>query len=766
MKKLILFCLGILFLSSSIAQVTPWRKGEMEVKVFLDDQHTASRLVSGNFNGDIYLSYAMGYLIPSELEKIKSMGFRYEILKPDLNAWSASFGDALVPPGYYTFSQIRNIADSLATHFPSICKKVIFGYNAQMQELAALKISDNAMLDEAEPEVMLDGGIHGDEVGASQNIIQFARDLCLGYNADPQITQLVDNREIWLYYCVNPWGRDNMTRYNSASVDINRDNGYMWGGEGGSPGPFSQPETKALRKCQYENQFVSYTNYHSGTEIISYPWSYRLSPCPDEASIENLAQVYANASGYSLLPYGQGSIVMYLIQGSTKDFNYASLGSVAWSIEISIEKQPTQVQYYYNINKPAMLAMIEHCGYGIEGMVTDAITGEPITAAIFIGANYPTYSDREVGDFHKYLMPGSYSMKVVANGYDPVLVENIQVSDLAVTTVNVQMTPRASQYAYRVISSRIPSFSAQNPGDEGYTAACIGPPDQVNYSLGRGGYIIIDMLDTIRDGESGTFDLTVYEGDASSEGYTLYSGPTMDGPWTNVGFGTGTMSFNLEPYGVSEARYFMLLDDNNGSANVNDAGFDFDAISCLHPAIPDTLGHLSGIVYDAFTHLPLPGVEISVGDSLVLTDTAGVYTLNLVRGLQEICASKEGYRTECDTLNLLPANQYTADFYLFSTVGLSEQAKDDVNFQVSPNPFSNEIALHFNTIQEGTTSIELLDLEGRILCRLFDGHTGSGPHSMSFKVLDNNGIELQAGTYLLKIISPGKQIVKKVVKAF
>ncbi|MEI6242902.1 MAG: M14 family zinc carboxypeptidase, partial [Chlamydiota bacterium] len=43
----------------------------------------------------------------------------------------------------------------------------------------------------------------------------FARDLCLSYASDPSITDLINNREIWLYLMVNPDGRVNLVRYNS-----------------------------------------------------------------------------------------------------------------------------------------------------------------------------------------------------------------------------------------------------------------------------------------------------------------------------------------------------------------------------------------------------------------------------------------------------------------------------------------------------------------------------------------------------------------------
>jgi hypothetical protein len=765
MKRLVLLVVSVCLTGLAFAQQKPWRDKEMEVKILFHQPADAGRFAELRLNSDISPTFALAYVIPSELKQVQQAGFDYKVTKPNLNEWSASFGAALVPPGYYTFSKIKSIADSLATNFPSICKKVVFGYNAQLQELAALKISDNVDVDENEPEIMFDGGIHGDEVGGPQNVIQFARDLCLAYGTDPQITSLVDSREIWLYYCVNPWGRDNMTRTNSAGIDVNRDNGYMWGGEGGSPGPFSQLESRALRNCQYQNQFVAYTNYHSGTETISYPWSYRYSPAPDKPSIDYLAQVYSNSSGYPTLPYGQGSVIMYLIQGSTKDFNYGSLGSVAWSIEISLDKQTPNVQYYYNINKPAMLALIENVGYGVQGMITDEITGKPIAAAIYVGANYPVYSDGEVGDYHKYLMPGVYDLTFEANGYETKTIPAVPVNDLQCTTVDVQLKPIASQYAYRVITTHIPAFNAQNPGDEAYTAACLGAPDNVNYSIGKGGYIIFDMKDTIFDGDSGTFDLRVYEGDATPEGYTLYSGETMDGPWINLGYATGTAAFDLQPYGVTKARYFMILDDNNGTSNVNDAGFDFDAIASLHPAIPDTVGHLTGYAYDAFTHAPLDSVEVSCGFMQAVTDSVGRYSMELLRGHDEICASLAGFRTECDSLVVLPAQPYSLDFYLFSTVGLQTAESPGSKVKVSPNPFSGSFKIEWVMKHPGMCKIGLFDVEGKKIGETGEKYFSKGSQQMESSRISGAANELKPGSYMLVIQTPDGILQSKIVKA-
>ena len=761
--KITFFLLLIFIATQAIAQHKPWRDHEMEVKIKLDGPQQAKTLGQMNLKGDIYKTHAYLYLTHAELELVKKAGFDCTINIPDLNTWSAGFGSALVPAGYYTFDQIKSIADSLATHFPNICKKVVFGFTPQFQELAALKISDNVDVDENEAEILFDGGIHGNEVGGSQNVITFARDLCLAYGTDPFISGLVNHREIWLYYCVNPYGRDHMTRENGNGVDINRDFGYVCGNEGGTLGPFSQPESKALRDCQYSNQFVTYTNYHSGAEIVSYPWSYRYSPTPDYTHIYSLAGVYSSNSGYPGLPYGQGSQIMYLIQGSTKDFNYGCLGSVAWSIEISLDKQPVgpNIKYYYDINKPAMLALIEHSGYGIEGTVTDAITGLPIKASIWVGNNYPTFTDGEAGDYHKYLVAGTYNIRFTANGYQPLLMTNITVNDLQSTVLDAQLQPIQSQYAYRTCISKIPNFNAQNPGDEGYSAACLGAPDQVNYSIGKGGYIMVDMQFPVLD-EPGP-DITVYEGDATSEGYAVYALTNMDGYWNYLGSGIGTADFDLAVGEITGAQYFLLLDDNNGTANVNDAGFDFDAIANLHAPKPDTLAHLSGKVFDKISGLPLAGALVIIADSIMITDTAGSYTIDYLRGQNTICASFGYYISDCDTLQLTAGAATTHDFYLDYNVGLQNPAPT-TGFTASPNPFDERLDVGFTTNQNGNVKIYITPISGGHEILLFDNFFPAGNHKLSLYPEQEINSQLSSGVYVLTVESIEKRERRLLVK--
>ncbi|NCA85691.1 MAG: T9SS type A sorting domain-containing protein [Clostridia bacterium] len=573
MKNFLLGLLAVMLLTPGYAQ---WRKGEMEIKVALGTTAEAARLHALHLNGDIYRDHARLYVTPEERTQLEQAGFMPQVLIANLNDHYAHFWDT--DDAYHSYQEIINLADSLANNFPNICTKHLFGSSMGNRQLAALKISDNSATDENEAEIMFDGGIHGDEIGGPENVIRFARELCLSYGTNPTITALVDTREIWLYLMVNPDGRVGMTRYNNNGVDLNRDWGYMWDEEGGSTGAYSQTESKSLRQITFGNQFVVHTTYHSGTEFVSYPWSYRASQAPDYAHIDQLAALYSSSSGYAYMEYGQGNTGMYPINGSTKDANYGIMGSISWSMEISMSKQPpaSQIMMYYNYNKPAMLKMIEYAGYGLSGTVTNALTGEPVAATVFVNNYLPAYTDPDVGDFHKYVLAGTYSLLVKANGYADKQVTGISVSAMNTTVVDVALDALQHQSIYKVISSHIPG---NNSADEGYTWNAIGQPDNMNYSLGKGGWIVFDMQDVIFDG-SGP-DIMVFEGDASAEGFTLFAGASMDGPWQSMGTGNGTSEFDFANCSLSEARYFKILDDGDGTANQNDAGFDLDAMQAL-----------------------------------------------------------------------------------------------------------------------------------------------------------------------------------------
>lgn len=718
MKKLIiglLISFVLIFNCASSQTNLPWRLGEHQVKVITGTtSENANRTLhiiktANNLGMNINYEEADGffrcYVTLEEAVYLKEKGLEIITEIEDLNAYSASFGERGVPTGYYTVEELNEIADSLALNFPAICTKHLLGSGSFSHELWALKISDNSPLDENEPELLFDGGIHGDEIGGPENLIRFARDLCLGYGNNPDMTYAVDNAETWIIYCINPYGRDFMTRYNANGVDINRDCGYMWNGEGNSSGIFSQPETKILRNILKAHQFVIHISYHSGTEFISYPWSYREELTPDNANHDFLAQQYAANSGYTNIPIGPGFSGMYAINGSTKDYGYGATGAISWSVEISMSKQPpaSQIVYYYLKNKGAMLSMINNAiDQGINGTITDAITGEPVSATVFINDLFPVNTYEATGDYHKFLTPGAYSVRIKANGYLTEEITDVNIYSELQTTLNVSMTRGGGFFAGSLASCHIPN---NNPADEGNTPAALGTPDNITYSIGRNGSIVLDMGTTILN-RTGV-DFRIYENDATPEGYNVYAANSPDGPWMPMGTGNSTTSFDLGTTILNQAKYIRITDDGDGSSQASDAGFDIDAIENLHP---DTLtvGWVSGVVYnDQLPNFTIPGAVVTLNNNEVISDENGAFFIASANGEFEISATAPYYEGT-DTVLVVLGDTLSHDMHLH----LTEKSNSfDLNsgFILYPVPANDHFILNG---PEGRYNMEVFNLQG------------------------------------------------------
>ena len=776
MKKtfsLLSFFISSLLICSSVnAQMLGeggWRIGEKQIRISASNPEHVRNLYNLKLNLDFHgpaYDHIIGYVTPSEIVKIEALGISYVVEIEDLNKHNENIWEML--DAYHSYQEIIDLADSLAGAFPSICKKYLWGYSIQNRQCVALKISDNVDVDEPEPEVMFDGGIHGDEIGGPENIIRFARDLCLQYGSDPIVTDLVNNREIWLYLMVNPDGRHYDSRYNVNGVDLNRDWAYMWDAWGGSTGPCSQIESKNLRSCMYSNQFVVHTTYHSGTEYISCPWSYRPDQPLDWNHIIQLAGFYSSVSGYANLQYGQGYNGMYGINGSTKDGNYGMMGSVAWTMEISYSKHPpaSEIMLYYNRNYPSMIAMIENAGYGLEGIVTDALTGVPVTASVFVNNYYPTYTDPTAGDYHKYVLPGTYSITVVANGYQSQTINNVVVTTNSSTVTNFQLQTGGGHYVYKFSASRIPN---NNFSDEGLTPAVIGQPDDINYSIGKNGWCVLDMQNPIVDGTGS--DFTVYEGDTSPEAYYCYAGQTIDGPWQLLGTGTGTTQFDLAGSGLVEAQFIKILDDGDGTATVPNAGFDLDAIEALN-FIPVEL--------ISFT-------ANNVDDEVILKWQTASETNNMGFEVERSEKSNVNGQTNWNKIGFVDGSGTTTERtnYIFKekisksgiyfyrlkqidfdgTVSYSPEVEIDITgpkeFVLSqnyPNPFNPATTIKFSLPKQANVKLIIYNAVGQVIIELINKTVEAGYHEVQFVASD-----YASGVYYYRLKTSEFTSIKKML---
>lgn len=555
----VLLSLSLSFISSLYAE-NGWRENEMEILVYIENRNDAQKLQGLNLMGDVYPGDAYSadvrsnligrmFVTPDKLDKIKSLNLSYEILIENLNEHYKDFWNS--QRDYFTVDQIFSKMDALVSSNPDLCKKTVYGQSVRGLDLSALTISANVATEEYEPEIIFDGGCHGDEVGGPQNMIWFAEELCSQYGNHAYITELLDNTEVTIYVMFNPDGRNSMSRMNANGKDLNRNWGYM------ASNGFSEPETRAVRDCMIANQFNTQFTYHSGMIALLYPWCRVSSPTPDKNIHIALAAMYEDAADYGSIRTLQ-SYNDYVTTGETIEFAYGAMGIAINTMEISTNKQPSNPEGVYDQNRDAMIAAIEHAGYGIKGEITNAQTRGPVAAVVFVDNYYPRYSDPIVGDYHKYITSGTYSLRVFANGYLPTTVANVSVQNVNVTVQDIALEPNSSgrsTWAYQVTFTEVGS---------GPTHAALGENDNETFNLSSNNAIDFDMQYSIENINGSDFKL---HGEGS---YELFAAEDIDGPWKSLGDGSGTTEFDLSDGNLDEARYVKI-----------DGKCDIDAIEAM-----------------------------------------------------------------------------------------------------------------------------------------------------------------------------------------
>ncbi len=286
----------------------------------------------------------------AELQQLAASGLTYEVSIPDVTSFFQSrFDPTKSMGGYRTLDEIELAMDSIATANPiTVRPKWSIGNSLELRPIYVMKISDNPLVDESEPEVYFYAAHHAREVITPEALIYFMRYLTNNYGTDPQVTYLVNNRELFFSPCMNPDGyyynEENnpggggMWRKNRRNngggtfgVDLNRNYGYQWGydDEGSSPsgssetyrgtGPFSEPETQVEKAFIESRNFVITLSLHSFSDLFLYPWGYDELYTPDNDLFASMADTVAALAGYSVGPPWQ---LLYPVNGSSDDWGY------------------------------------------------------------------------------------------------------------------------------------------------------------------------------------------------------------------------------------------------------------------------------------------------------------------------------------------------------------------------------------------------------------------------------------------------------------
>ena len=320
-------------------------------------------------------------LTVSEDERVTLMstGLDVEILIPNLTRYYQEMNQPAIErdfplgsmQGNYTWDELNDRFDELRTQYtPIMTDRIIIGESMDGHDIWAFKVSDNPNEDEEEPEVLYTGLTHAREPVGMMNLFYFVQLLCESYGTDPELTYLVDNREMWFIPVINPDGylynesiqpngggmhRKNRRDTNcgdgtNRGVDLNRNYGYGWGANntGSSPDPcsttyrgteeFSEPETAAVRDFVEDREFMNVLHYHAYSNVLIHP--YGNASLPEEPDLTTYREVGEEMTHYNGYAVGTGfEVIGYTVNGDAVDWSYGDQGLIAYTPEVGSSSQ-------------------------------------------------------------------------------------------------------------------------------------------------------------------------------------------------------------------------------------------------------------------------------------------------------------------------------------------------------------------------------------------------------------------------------------------
>ena len=437
-------------------------KFEHPQKIAIDQ---LSRMVSIDNLSNNNLIFA--YANKKEFEQFLKLNIPYELLTHPGDVYNPIMKDHIDLKEnnnwdfYPTYEAYIELMYQFEANYPELCDVFSIGTSIEGRQLIMAKISNNVDTEEGEARCLYTSTMHGDETAGYVLMLHLVDYILLNYNSDDKVTNMVNNLEIWINPLANPDGTyaggnntvQGATRNNANNIDLNRNFPDPEDGEHPDGNPW-QKETIEFMELADSVSFVLAANFHSGAEVFNYPWDTWPQLHADDDWWQYVGNEWADTaqfyspSGYLTSVDTSGitnGYAWYTISGGRQDFMNYFHNCREVTLEISNIKilPANQLLDFWDYNYRSFLNYLEQALYGLQGTITDSISGNTIAATVFIEDhdmdNSWVVSNPVHGKYFRPLYLGIYNITFSATGYKSKTYSMVNIINRELTTMDVEL---------------------------------------------------------------------------------------------------------------------------------------------------------------------------------------------------------------------------------------------------------------------------------------------------------------------------------------
>ncbi len=372
----------------------PSTEGPWVVRAHFADRQMVNDLAAWSEPWEV--DHENGYLVldvsRGEWARLLDAGFRLEIddqLTAKLNQPNEPLpGQISGIPGYPCYRTVEETfaaAEVIAADYPGLATWTDIGDSWEKTDpgghpgydMMVLRLTNSAVAG-PKPKLFIMASVHAREYSPAELASRFAEYLVGSYGSDPDVSWLLDYREIHLLLQANPdgrkraemegnwryWRKNTNTHYCPdgpwPGADINRNFEFGWGCCGGSSGyecnevyrgsgSASEPETRVIQdyvRTQFPDQRQDdlstpapitttgiFLDIHSYGELVMWPWGSAETPAPNSTALQTLGRKCAHFNHYTPIQASD----LYLMDGTADGFAYGELGLAAYTFELGTD---------------------------------------------------------------------------------------------------------------------------------------------------------------------------------------------------------------------------------------------------------------------------------------------------------------------------------------------------------------------------------------------------------------------------------------------